>query len=240
MRIEKITSEDVSMLDLLTSKLEENLAIYGTDFFRNKVTHAHISSLYDEESEERLGSRNRPAFSDWSNDPPQLGAVKRVQIQFDSKADFYDRYDMSSCSIPDNGQYLSSFLQIEWDYITGVFYIYIGTHEYEKDTSSVNIKKVYRSEQKNSHVFLNFDSQYRSDIQRIKIRLGKLYFSLFKNNDDKREAFARKSFTDAAVSAFPDILDPLILGGSLSEERNDRAVSSKRRNDSKSVAAKLP
>jgi hypothetical protein len=116
---------------------------------------------------------------------------------------------------------IGSFLHIEWDYITNVFQITIGTNQYEKDVNSLRQKRTYkRTDCVRSSIGLNFGLKYRREISSIKVRLGKLYANLVRDKQAEQNAHARKNFTDTAVSAFPDLLDPLILGSSLNEKRD--------------------
>ena len=222
MLIDKTGAEDISILDLLVSKLEESMNLKSIKFFDYTRHEVEISDIAtnDEDS-----YRRRP-FNDEEDDSEVFKPrpIKRVKIWFDSKADFGDRYSMDRREIVDDGIYTGSFLHIEWDYITNLFQIYIGTNQYEKDSSTKSQKKAYRSDCISSSICLDFGLKYRREIRLIKVRLGKLYSGLIRDKQAEREAFARKDFTAAAVSAFPDLLDPLILGGSLNEERNDRRV----------------
>ena len=233
MLIDRTTVEDISTLDLLVSKLEECMNLRGIEFFnyiRNEVNINEITT-FDGNSQESL-------FDDEPNTKEfKPRSIKRVKILFDSKADFHECYSIDKREIVDDGIYTGSFLHIEWDYITNIFQIYIGANTYEKESNSKNQKKVYRNDYISANIGLNFGLKYRREIRLIKVRLGKLYFSLIRDKAAEREAFIRKDFTAAAVSAFPDLLDPLILGGSLNEKRNDRGISGKGRSDQQDPSA---
>jgi hypothetical protein len=231
MLIDRTTIEDISTLDLLVSKLEEYMNFKGIKFFdyaRNEVEIDEIATF------DGHHSRRSPFDDDYVVNTKEFKPrpIKRVKILFDSKADFHDRYSMDRQEIVDDGTYIGSFLHIEWDYITNMFQIYIGANTYEKESNSKNQKKVYRSDCTSANICLDFGLKYRREIRLIKVRLGKLYSRLIRDRAAEREAFIRKGFTAAAVSAFPDLLDPLILGGSLNEERNDRGISGEGRSGS--------
>jgi hypothetical protein len=226
MLIDRTDNEDLSMLDLLVSKLEENMDSKGIGFFDADKDETSIDDIVDHDGE----SRRRGFLDDdyMGRNPNRMEPrpVKRIKLVFNSKADFSTRHVFDRHEITDDGIYTASFLHITWDYITGVFAIYTGVDTYEKDTSSKqNIqKKAYRSDSRCVHVSLDFGLKYRRDIQLIKVRLGKLYSKLVIDRKTGEERQARKDLTEAAIAAFPDLIDPLILGGSLNEKRNDRGI----------------
>lgn len=234
MFIKKIGIEDLSMLDLLVSKLEENMKLYGINFFRNAREESSISRVYENSHENE--DFNRSGSFEMIDESCIARPLMRAKIMFDSKGDFANRFDMDLRTIADDGIFISSYLHIEWDYFTSVFEINIGTNEYEKEKNNLSQKRVYRSNTKSSVIEIDFGFEYRREIQLIKIRLGKLYSGLIRDTAAERDAFVRKGFTEAAMAAFPDILDPLILGGSLNEKRDDRGVSGEGRDSSKDAS----
>ena len=230
MLIKRTNVEDISILDLLVSKLEECMDLKSIKFFEYSCNTVDIGDItrYDEDD------RRYERCGDYESDPKEnLGPrpVKRVKILFDSKAHFFDHNYMDSRELPDDGVYTSSLLNIEWDYVTSVFHILIGANTYERELNSKNQRKVYGGERTTSDIYMDFDLKYRHEIRLIKVRLGRLYSKLIRDKAAEREAVIRKKFTAAAVSAFPDLLDPLILGGSLNEERNRGRILSEGRDD---------
>lgn len=234
MLIDRTTVEDISTLDLLVSKLEECMGFKGIKFFDYICNEVEIDEIAtsDDQSRRRMFDDYEPNTKEFKPRP-----IKRVKILFDSKADFRDRYSIDRQEIVDDGIYVGSFLHIEWDYITNMFQIYVGANTYEKESNTKSQKKVYRSDCTSADICLDFGLKYRREIRLIKVRLGKLYSRLIRDRAAEREAFIRKGFTAAAVSAFPDLLDPLILGGSLNEERNDRRISGEGRSDQQDPSA---
>lgn len=231
MLIDRTTVEDLSMLDLLVSKLEESMNLRGIKFFDYEKSQVEIANLSNEYDSDPFSSP-----LDEEVELKMLGPrpIKRIKLKFNSKADFHDRYSMNGRDTLDDGIYTASFLHIEWDYVTSLFNVYVGTNSYEKENNSIiKQRRMFHSNSTGSTVNLDFRFKYRREIQLIKIRLGKLYSKLVRDKKAEEERFARKNITEAAVGAFPDLLDPLILGGSLNEERNSARVPGERGSDSK-------
>ncbi len=212
--ITKPTQEDLVLLDLLVHKLEENHFRYGKEFFDHSVEESTINYI-TEGNEERC--RNEGV--DYSNCPNE---VKRVKLMFHSKADFKSGrtlFDNSNPIVSQDDTLVASYLDIEWDYITGVFHVRVGLQEYEHDKNNNNVtKRMMRKsnydddDPVSSYTYIDFGFQYRREIQMIKVRLARLYKNIKRDKYEEEQAKFRRHLNSAANHAFPDLLDPLILG----------------------------
>lgn len=220
MSIKRATQEDLALLDLLVSKLEERMDSDGIKFFNYELHEADISDIGSERND-LFDSYEDPSlkYKELTRKP-----VKRVEIQFNSKADFRDRWSLERSSFPDDGIYAASLLGITWDYYTNVFSIYVGTQSYEKEVDkhkSGQNTTIRASHTDSSHTNIDFGFKNRREIISIKVRLGKLYSKLKSDRLTEEENMARKKLLDTAMQAFPDIIDSLILGRP-DEKRDDR------------------
>lgn len=215
MLIDRPTHEDLSMLNLLISKLEDSLDKFGIQYFEYERSEMDIERIFREHS-----GLNDDYYDYQDNEKPLFKPrpVKRVELHFNSKRYFTNYWDMNEEEIDDNGEYVASFLKIEWDHITNIFTVCLGTIDFEKDSN--NSKYLRRTNTSESKMVIDFSSEYRREIISIKKRLGKLYSKLIRDKKVERERRTRKNFTDSATKAFPDLLDPLILGGFFNEKRD--------------------
>lgn len=178
------------MLDLLVSKLEENMATKGIRVFDAEKDELTVDAIVSDEDD--FCSRELGGYI--VDSKLEFKPVKRIKLMFNSKADFRDKYAFERKDIADDGIYTASFLHITWDYVTCAFFLYIGTDLYEKDLQSKNNtqKRAYKSDTQCISINLNFGLKYRRDIQLIKIRLGKLYSKLIIDRKTEKETWARK------------------------------------------------
>jgi len=233
MQIDNASKEDVAMLDLLIFKLEENMDSMGVKFFSYTKSKTKISNIMPSSSDEDYSYYDDD--DDTMGDPTlsllEPGLVTRVKLKFHSKADFSDRFSFDRPDIIDDGIYIGSFLNIEWDHITNMISIFIGHDMYDKKTKNNYLERVGGGD--SFRCSFDFKLKYRHDIKLIKTRLGIMYAKIIVDKKAQEENHARAQLAKNATTAFPDLLDPVLLGGSLYEERNTRRILSKRRNGAK-------
>lgn len=215
MFLERTNNEDLTMLKLFISKLEEQMVDKGINFFDYEVNEEEIDhvigdpeitrSTYDFDELKQISSLTR---------------IRRVTIKFNSKAVFHNRFSLSNQTIPDDGTYTASTLEIQWDYLTNTFTIFVGSEVYEKTGMiSSGTSTLVRKDISTAFISLDFGFKNRHEIQSMKVRLGKLYAKLKRDKELEHDQFCRKKLADIALAAFPDLIDSLILGGS-DEEGN--------------------
>lgn len=209
MKINNAQKEDLDLLKLLVSKLEECIQQYGVDFLINKSHESHISNLF--------------SYDEAGYDTASLCApnpIKRVEIRFSNKKYWGYHWFSDGKMLDDNdGQYQSPYLNICWDHFSSLFEIDMGIHEFTVDTT--NPKKIRHVNTVGKQIAYNFGFNYRREIMGIKIRLGKMYAKLKHDKAAMEDQKNRKEFTDIANKTFPDLFDLLILGGITNEKRDD-------------------
>lgn len=230
--INRTTDEDLVILELLTSKLEECYNSLGYAFFATSVNKEKLNSIIHRDIFDESEYDDDPTHSTAGSLKP--GPVKRTRIRFHSKGDLKDRFfgDHSGVVFGENDEKSASAISIEWDYITNVFEISVS-----HDTYEINQYTTAKSSNKSgtqwsrlpgspAALSLNFLYKNRYDIKMIKIRLGKLFKKVKRDNLMILEETQRKHLSEVTMAAFPDLFDSLILGVKPNEKRDDRGVPS--------------